>query len=350
MERTRLDAGYDICPILTGGWQLAADHGAIAGGSPLTSLEQLVDAGFDTFDCADIYTGVEEILGRLRRARPAIRVHTKLVPDLSELPSLRRRDVEAAIDRSLQRLDAPQLDLVQLHWWDFDIPGYVEVAGWLAELQAAGKIRLVGLTNFDVPRLLEVIRAGVSIATHQVQYSLLDRRPENGMVATCRGHGIQLLCYGALAGGFLSDRYLGAAAPEPPHANRSLTKYRLIVDEAGGWEALQSRLRVLREIGDRHAVSIAAVAARWVLDRPGVGGVILGASSADHIAENLRTLELELRSGDVRELAELVEETPGPAGDIYALERASGGPHEAILRKNLRHDPDPPPPHFKQEG
>ena len=102
-----------------------------------------------------------------------------------------------------------RLDLCQFYWHDYGNKNYVAAAQHLAALQADGKILAVGATNFDVARMREMRDAGVAFANHQVQYSLLDRRPENGMVAYCLENGIGLTPYGAIAGGFLSDRYLG---------------------------------------------------------------------------------------------------------------------------------------------
>ena len=226
--------------MLKGGWQLAGGHGVIDPATALDDMDRFVAAGITTFDCADIYTGVETLIGSWlarRRARgvsePPMQVHTKYVPDLDRLPTHARADVVRGIDRSLSRLGVERLDLVQLHWWDYDVPGYVEAAGWLDELRVAGKIRHVGLTNFDLPRLREIAAAGIPIASHQVQYSVLDRRPAEGMAEFCAAHGIGLLCYGAVAGGFLSSRYVRAADPAAPLENRSLVKYRLIIEEWG---------------------------------------------------------------------------------------------------------------------
>ena len=139
-------------------------------------MDRFVEAGITTFDCADIYTGVEELIGRWLRTRSAaaaaVQVHTKYVPDLDRLSTHSRADVVRGIDRSLQRLGVDALDLVQLHWWDYDAPGYVDAALWLNELRAAGKIRHVGLTNFDRQRLAEIADAGVPVVSHQVQYSV----------------------------------------------------------------------------------------------------------------------------------------------------------------------------------
>src|SRR5207237_7992055 len=126
-------------------------------------------------------SGVVSLIGSLRRAYPSLasqfQVHTKFVPDLSELKTLDRRCVEAIIDRSLRRLDMECLDLVQFHWWDFALPRYVETALELDRLQRAGKIARLGVTNFDTLHLDELLAAGVPVVAHQLQYSLVDDRP-----------------------------------------------------------------------------------------------------------------------------------------------------------------------------
>ena len=132
---------------------------------------------------------------------------------------------------------------MQFHWWDYDVPGCVEAGLWLEELRAEGKIDLIGGTNFDTPHTEALVAAGVPLASMQVQYSLLDARPENGLVEACERHGIRLLCYGTVAGGFLSDAWLGKPEPQPPFENRSLTKYKLVIDDFGGWELFQELLR-----------------------------------------------------------------------------------------------------------
>ncbi len=343
VERVELAPGYSIARVINGCWQLSAGHRREEPDPDrvVAAWRRLAEAGFTTFDCADIYTGVEELLGLfLRRWRAdgldpdAIQIHTKYVPDADELAGLSRARVEAIIDRSLERLGVERLDLVQFAWWDYAIPGYVEAAGWLEELRQAGKIRHLGATNFDVPRLREMLDAGIEVVAHQVQYSLLDRRPENGMVELCRERGLRLLTYGSLAGGFLSERWLGAVEPEIPE-NRSLVKYRLIIEELGGWELYQDLLRAAGEIAGAHGVTLGNVASRWVLDRPRVGAVIAGARNDDHLEENLRLFSLRLTESDLDGLASVIAAAAGPGGDTFGLEREPGGPHSAIMWKNL---------------
>ena len=189
----------------------------------------------------------------------------------------------------------------------------------------------MGGTNFDTPHSAALREAGVPLASMQVQYSLLDRRPEHGLVTL----GIPLLCYGTLAGGFFAERWLGAAEPGAELTNRSLIKYKLVIDDFGGWDAFQALLRALKTIGDKHGVGIASVATRWVLERPGVAAAIVGARYADHLQQTLAVFGLRLDDADHALLAPLLAAHPGPEGDTYTLERDKAGRHGRIMKYNL---------------
>ena len=336
-EVVTLAPGFVVSRIAKGNWQLAERHGApYARDAAIDDMRRFVEAGITLFDCADHYVGVEQLIGEFRLRHPdharRLRVSTKLVPDLESLPRLRRRDVQHIVDTSLARLGQERLDLVQFHWWDYRVPGYVEAMHWLHDLKSAGKVELIGTTNFDTARLSEIVASGVSVTTNQLQYSVLDRRPENGLAAFCAAHGIRLLCYGTLAGGFIGERWLGAPEPHPPFANRSLVKYRLIVDDFGGWRRFQELLAVLDAIATRHRVSVASVAIRYVLDKPGVAGAIVGARNAAHLDDLVQAVTLN--EGDRAAIAGIVSQATGPRGDCYELERVEEGPHSMIMWKN----------------
>jgi len=340
IPRVELAPGYTISRVLKGGWQLAGGHGAVEEGAALEDMDRFVEAGVTTFDCADIYTGVETLIGRWLKRRKGrtgagVQVHTKYVPDLDRLPTHSRADVVRGVDRSLARLGVERLDLVQLHWWDYGVRGYVEAAVWLDELRRAGKIRHVGLTNFDRRHLSEIVAGGATIAAHQVQYSVIDRRPAAGLASQCARDRIGLLCYGVVAGGFLSDRYLGEPDPVPPLENRSLVKYRLIIDEFGEWNCFQEMLAALGQIASRHQATVGAVAIRWVLDQPGVSGVIVGARNAHHLDQIRKACALALDDTDRQMIARAQSTSRGPDGDVYALERVKGGRHASIMRYTL---------------
>ncbi len=347
IERFELAPGYTISRVIKGSWQLAGGHGAVSRSAAIEDMRQFVDAGITTFDCADIYTGVESLIGAFLRSRaaagasarvPSVQVHTKYVPDLDQLATLGPAEVRSSVERSLRRLNVEQLDLVQFHWWDYTIPGYVDAALWLRELQLEGKIRHIGTTNFDVGHLAEIVDAGVPIISNQVQYSLLDRRPEGAMTEYCREHNITLLCYGTVAGGLLSDRFLGADEPSAPLENRSLTKYKLIADEFGSWSSFQRLLAGLRGIAEKHDVRIAMVASQAILQKTAVGGVILGARHSRHLRETKRLGTFKLDADDLLAIRDLTAHAAGPAGPVYALERDRTGPHGRIMHYNLHQD------------
>ena len=265
----------------------------------------------------------------------ALKVHTKFVPDWDALANLRRADVQRIVDRSLLRLKAERLDLVQFHWWNYDVPGHVDAVLALKDLQSAGKIDRIGGTNFDAPHTAEMIAAGAPLVSMQVQYSLLDPRAENSLVPLCARTGMKLLCYGVLAGGFIAPRWLGAPEPGEELTNRSLIKYKLIIDDFGGWALFQELLSVLAGIGARHGVPLSAVAMRWMLDRPQVAGVIIGARYAAHLPENLAAFACQLDRTDNAAIAAVLARRKGPLGDCFTLERDRDGRHGRIMKYNL---------------
>jgi len=340
IERTQLADGYSISRVIKGGWQLSDGHSTRVSSDPVEDMFAFVERGIDTFDCADIYTGVEELIGRFNLANEQrdhplpIRVHTKYVPDYDALATLGKPDVEAIIDRSLTRLNRERLDMVQFHWWNYDVPGWVEAAAWLKELQRDGKIELLSLTNFNSEKTLQILDAGVPLATTQIQYSLLDPRPEKRLAHICAEHGMQMLCYGSLAGGFLSDRWLGRPDPEQLE-NRSLVKYRLMIEEIGGWDVFQELLRVLASIADRYATTIATVASRWVLDQPRVAAVIIGSRNADHVDRYRELFQLTLDASDRAAIEAVRAQMHVPDLDVFDLERDKGGRHGRIMKYNL---------------
>ncbi|MBK8246889.1 MAG: aldo/keto reductase [Gemmatimonadetes bacterium] len=323
--------------LIKGGWQLAGGHGPVDRAAALADMRAFVDAGVTAFDCADIYTGVEALIGEFLRTVPpgTVRIHTKCVPDLDQLDTLDIETMARTIQRSRERLGVAAIDLVQFHWWDYTRGDYVAAAQALADLRPRGLFARLGLTNFGVLQLKALLAAGVPIATHQVQYSLLDRRPAATMTALCQVHGIGLLCYGALAGGFFHERWLGAPEPAEPMENRSLVKYKLIIDEVGGWTRFQTLLQKLDAVARSHGVSIGAVAIRWVLEQPGVQAVIVGARHAGHLAATLAALSLAFTDRDRAEIDTCLAELTVPPGDVYELERDRSGRHGRIMRYNL---------------
>lgn len=344
MERIEIQPDYSISRVIKGGWHLAGGHGNIEEKTAIEDMKAFVQSGVTTFDCADIYTGVEELIGKFLRTYKSeinagdlapVQIHTKYVPDYSALATVTLADTTRIIDRSLQRLGVERLDLVQFSWWDYRFPKYVETALHLKTLQEQGKIRYIGVTNFDTSHLKELIEAGVPVKTNQVQYSVLDHRPENDQEAFAMRNNIPFLCYGAVAGGFLSDRYLNMPDPSEPLENRSLVKYRLIIDEFGGYDLFQEALKILRSIADKHQMGIAEIASRYVLQKPMVAAVIIGARNRNHLANLHKIAQFQLDAEDMAAIRSMVDKSQGPKGPVYDLERDKEGKHGRIMRYNL---------------
>jgi aryl-alcohol dehydrogenase-like predicted oxidoreductase len=342
IEQIALRAGFEISRVIKGGWQLSQGHSQLGDIDPLADMDAFVKAGFTTFDCADIYTGVEELIGRYiqqQRKKDSLsqdlKILTKFVPDYDKLASINKAYIESIIDRSLKRLHLERLDMVQFSWWTYDIPGWVETALWLKELQQAGKIHLVSSTNFNAETTAQIIEAGVDLATVQVQYSLIDHRPEKQLIDLCAKHGTNLLCYGTVAGGFLSEKWLGQPEPIESLENRSLVKYKLMIEEIGGWTVFQALLSLLFAIAHEHDTSLTNIATRYILDKPQVGAVIIGARNANHIDANLQVGDIRLTDVNKTSISSFLEGLSMPPGDVFDIERDKTGKHGSIMRYNL---------------
>jgi aryl-alcohol dehydrogenase-like predicted oxidoreductase len=297
-----------ICRALTGLWQVGGAHGKIDPRRALPEMFAYHDAGFTTWDLADHYGPAEDFIGEFRRqlstqrgtdAVDAMHAFTKWVPRPT---TVTRRIVQDAIDVSRRRMETHVLDLVQFHWWDYADANYLMALHELAGLRQAGVIKHLALTNFDTEHLQIVKEHGIRIVSNQVQYSLIDRRPEREMVPYCAQEQIWLLTYGTLCGGLLSDRFAGAGEPRQADLNTaSLRKYKHMIDTWGGWSLFQELLRVLKRIAVKHDVTIANVALRYILDKPQVAGAIIGArlGVSQHRAEATRVFGFQLEAMDL---------------------------------------------------
>lgn len=326
VARLELAPGLEISRLVTGLWQIADMERAGTPVDPESTADAMVPyvaAGLTTFDMADHYGSAEVVAGtfRAREANAArVQLLTKWVPKPGPVC---RADVREAVERALARLGGEAIDLLQFHAWTYDDPAWLDALGYLEELKREGLVRHLGLTNVDAAHLAMVLHSGIQVVSNQVCYSLLDRRPARGLEAVCLVHGVHLLGYGSLAGGLLTEAWLERPEPDADDLPTwSQMKYKRFIDAGGGWKAFQQLLRAVREIAVKHEVSMANVATRYVLEQPGVGGVIVGArlGSSDHVKDNLRAFSFALDEEDRRALAPALEalgSPPGDSGDEY---------------------------------
>jgi|TARA_B100000809_G_scaffold221990_1_gene230657 aryl-alcohol dehydrogenase-like predicted oxidoreductase len=331
-SRRELGDDFTICSLPVGLWQLAGGHGPIDRETAIESLFDYLDAGYTTLDMADHYGPAEEIYGEFRRrlgqrrgeqALAGIQAMTKWCPSAGEMT---REVVEAAVEVSLGRMDVECLDVLQFHWWDYDDPRYLDALSHMADLQHEGRIGHLALTNFDSVHLARIAEAGIRVVSNQVQYSLVDRRPEREQLAVCREHDIRFLTYGTLCGGLISEQYLGSDEPTPADLEtNSKTKYKRMIDAWGGWDLFQRLLRGLADVAARHEVGMANVATRAILERERVAGVIVGCrlGLSEHRTDNARVFDFSLDEADWEVLDEAVDghqdllSSIGDCGDEY---------------------------------
>jgi aryl-alcohol dehydrogenase-like predicted oxidoreductase len=330
-SRLQFTPDLNICKILNGMWQVSGAHGRIDPKSAIPSMFDYMDAGFTTWDLADHYGPAEDFIREFRRQLVATRgkeallnlqAFTKWVPRPTKMT---KQLVEKNIDISLKRMGVETLDLMQFHWWDYRDKNYLEALHYMTELQQEGKIKHLALTNFDTEHLKIITDAGIKIVSNQVQFSLIDRRPEVKMVQFCKEHDIKLFAYGTLCGGLLSEKYLGQPEPRGGElTTASLRKYKNMVDAWGGWSLFQELLGILEQIATKHGVSIANVAVRYILDKPTVGGAIVGArlGVTRHLEDNVKVFDLTLNSSDCQEINNVVGtrdlyQMIGDCGDEY---------------------------------
>ncbi|PKB72761.1 MAG: aldo/keto reductase [SAR202 cluster bacterium Io17-Chloro-G7] len=331
-SRFEFSPNFQTCRILNGMWQVSGAHGHIDADKAVESMFDYLDLGFTTWDLADHYGPAEDFIGEFRRrlvesrglgALADIQAFTKWVPRVGPM---NRKVVEGNIDISMRRINVECLDLLQFHWWNYEDERYLEAVGHLEDLRNEGKIRHVGLTNFDTQILQNIVDQGFEIVSNQVQYSLIDRRPQVRMAEYCERQGIHLLAYGALAGGLLTDRFLGQHEPSRAALDTaSLAKYIRMIEAWGGWNLFQELLVTLRSIADRHQVSIADVAVRYVLECPAVAGVIVGVrlGVADHREDNARVFSFSMDQQDLDQIDSVLSQSRdlyqiiGDCGDEY---------------------------------
>jgi len=313
-------------------WQISGGHGEIDHDSAINQMLEHNENGFNSWDMADIYGPAESIYGNFRtklgkrkgkKELGKIQGFTKFVPNPGPMNN---GIVTHHIEESLKKMNVNCIDLLQFHWWDYQNSNYLDALEHLSKLQNKGKIKYLGLTNFDTERIKIIIKNNFKIISNQVQFSILDQRPEKIMIPFFVKHGIKILSYGTLLGGFFSEKYLNV--DEPTRADlttASLQKYKNMIDIWGGWQLFQELLEVLNTISKKHYCSIANIATRFILDKPQVAGVIIGSrlGISDHKEDNSKVFDLKLDQDDISLISTITSksndlfETIGDCGDEY---------------------------------
>jgi aryl-alcohol dehydrogenase-like predicted oxidoreductase len=263
-------------------------------------VDQCLDAGVNLIDTADVYSdgASEEIVGEvLRGRRDEVLIATKVRMPMGQGPNdagLSRHHVIAGCEASLRRLGTDHIDLYQVHEWDGQTP-LEETLDALDTLVRDGKVRYVGASNYAGWQLLKALgtadRLGLPrFVSQQIYYSLQARDAEYELIPAAVDQGLGVLVWSPLAGGLLSGKY--RRGQQAPAGSRHLTDW----DEPPVYdqEKLYDTIEVLAGIGADRGVSAAQVALSWLLGRPGVTSLVIGARTSDHLADNLAAADLVL--------------------------------------------------------
>jgi aryl-alcohol dehydrogenase-like predicted oxidoreductase len=274
-----------------------------------------LDAGINLIDTADIYsTGrSEEIVGEaLKGQRDDVLIASKVrfpMGDAPNMAGLSRHHIISGCEASLRRLQTDHIDLYQVHEWDGLTP-LEETLGALEYLLESGKVRYVGASNYTGWQLMKAL--GIAQRDHlprfvsqQIYYSLQERSAEYELIPLAVDQGLGTLVWSPLAGGLLSGKY--RRGQDAPEGSRQLTDW----DEPPVYDegALYDTIDALVGIADGHGVSAAQIALAWLLGRPSVSSVIVGARTDEQLADNLRAADLEL-SDEERAALEQVSRPP----------------------------------------
>ncbi len=274
-------------------------------------VDQCLDAGVNLIDTADVYSegAAEEIVGEvLRGRRDEVLVATKVRFAMGPGPNdagLSRHHILRGCEASLRRLGTDRIDLYQLHEWDGRTP-LAETIDALDLLVRAGKVRYVGVSNFAGWQLMKALATaesagGPRLVSQQIYYSLQGREAEYELIPAAVDQGLGVLVWSPLAGGLLSGKYRRDRTP--PGTSRQLTDWGEppVYDR----DKLYDTVDVLVSIGEAHGVSAAQVALAWLIGRPAVTTVVIGARTSEQLADNLAAADLVLDDGERRNLDEV---------------------------------------------
>ncbi len=291
-----------------GKFALVGDTGTAAAAR---QLDMVLDAGVNLIDTADVYSGglAEEILGDAlagRRDRLLIASKARFPMGAGANDAgLSRHHLIAACEASLRRLRVDHIDLFQVHSWDGQTP-LEETARALDELVRSGKVRYIGASNHSGWHLLKALGVQHALGLHhyvseQIYYSLQERSVEYELIPAALDQGLGVLVWSPLAGGLLSGKYRRGV--DPPAGARQLSDWGEppVYDQ----EKLHDTVEVIVEVAQEHGVSASQVALAWLLGRPAVSSVIVGARTDEQLADNLAAAQLELSADQRRRLDEV---------------------------------------------
>jgi myo-inositol catabolism protein IolS len=311
----------DVSVVAMGCWALAGGHtwGPQDEADSIATVRAALDAGVNFFDTAEGYGKgySEEVLGRALQDRR----HEAVIATKVSRSNLAPGDVIGACEGSLRRLQTDVIDLYQIHWASREVP-ISETFPALEKLREQGKVRAIGVSNFAIGDLTDLLAIG-HCQTDQLPYSLLWRAIEYEIQPKCIEEGIGILCYSPLMQGLLTGKYASPDdVPEGRARSRHFSKERPRVrhGESGCETETFTAIERVRQISESVGESMAKVSVAWLLAQPGVNAVLAGARKPDQIRETAQAVDLMLAPETIEALVEATEEVKrllGTSPDIW---------------------------------
>jgi 1-deoxyxylulose-5-phosphate synthase len=305
LGRTNLE----VSRICLGGMSLGSEREWMARGDAATRIvRKAIDLGINYFDTADVYSdgGSEEILGQALAGYDHVVVASKVGLQFgadSTNAGLAPKRIRRQLEGTLARLRRRRVELYQIHRWDYGTP-IADSLRALDEEVRAGRIEHLGASSMFAWQFLYALQAAERegwepFRTMQDRYSLVYREEEREMHPLCRQFGISVVPYSPLAAGFLSGKYHRGKAPDSVRY-RSSPNLRTSYFFDNDFDVLDAT----REVAQRHGVEVPIVALAWLLSKPVVASVIVGATKPEHLDDAARAVELRLTPEDIAQLEE----------------------------------------------
>ncbi|MFH1877849.1 MAG: aldo/keto reductase [Candidatus Omnitrophota bacterium] len=270
-------------------------------------VRSAVENGINFIDTAPVYGSgrAENVVGRALSDIPGkVIIATKLGLEQkgrSIRPNLKADFIRQEIEMSLRRLRVEAIDLYQCHWPDPATP-LEETFGELCKLKEEGKVRHIGVSNFQKD-ILERAAEIAPVVSDQMPYSLFNRSIEEDLMPFCRGRAISILSYGALGGGILSGKY-----KEPPVVPKGDVRsffYKYYTRPF--WDKAQKTLSLLKAVAENHHAPVSQAAISWVLRREEVSSCIVGCRNPEQLERNIKAADWELDGAEIKAFSEELE-------------------------------------------
>jgi aryl-alcohol dehydrogenase-like predicted oxidoreductase len=298
----------NVSTIALGCWAFVdeANWGSQEKEDTIAAIQTALDEGINFFDTAEAYGDgrAEELLGEaLGGRRDDAIIATKVVSG-----KLSRNDVLNACERSLKRLSTDVIDLYQIHWPYHETP-LEETLAAMDELKQAGKIRMIGVSNFFDRDLTESTSL-TGIMTNQMPYSLVWRAVEHRCQPLCVDQDVSIICYSPLMHGLLNGKF--RSTDDLPVARRRTRLFskdhpQAIHGEKGAEKEAFEALDRIREICSEAGVEMGQAALAWLLTRPATDSAIVGARNADQVRQNAAAGDLDLGEDVIDQLTEATD-------------------------------------------